>query len=182
MTRGGGFFNMGAGLLVAAWAFAATPAAAADPGQINCPVRNLGPGELARVTDIVRRQGDEPMPDFYASIDACRQRLGWSEAEAEQALMFNLAEIGQREARRDLEGRGVDVAAIERALLADSAVIESARGRDAGDRLTEFFGRLDPAVRSSVERHGGDGAELVGTFLIFRAVMETSRRDFSGRR
>jgi hypothetical protein len=163
---------------------APSPAAAADPAQIECPVEMLDAAGRERLADLVARQAedDAAFAPFYGSIARCMIRHNWSEGEAEQSLRYNLALFGQRAARRNLEGMGVDVAAIERLLLADPRTIEAARSEDPGDGMAAFVERLEPALLQRLEAMGGDGAEQLGAFLLFRAAMETSRADFAGKR
>jgi hypothetical protein len=166
----------------AALLFTAMPASAADPAQITCPVDALSDKEREQLADHVRRQSsaEEPVIEaFHASVTACLARHGWSQQAARLAVVHNLATIGQREARLGLERLGVDVAPIERLLLADRAAVDSARSEASSDALTAFYEGLDPAMRRSIESRGGNGAELLGTFLLFRAAMETSRADFA---
>lgn len=160
----------------------AAPATAADVGQLTCPVDALSEAERTHLVEAVRRQTERQDPIrsvFYRSAMDCRARHGWTLAAAELAIVYHIADIGQGIARTGLEERGVDVAAIERALLADAAAVASAREDDRGEGLVTFFEGLDPELRRSVERLGGQGAELIGQYLLFRAAMETSRADFA---
>ncbi|MEA3016854.1 MAG: hypothetical protein QOI38_1576 [Sphingomonadales bacterium] len=169
-------------LIAAAAAFAA-PAAAADPDQIGCPADTLSGADRERLVEHVRHQGQptEPaMQVFYRSVDGCVARHGWSAGAARQAIVYNLAFIGQRETRATLQQRGVDVAEIERRLLADAGTIAASRTDSAPEALLAFYNRLDPAMRERLEADArGDTAELLGSFLMFRAAVETSRADFA---
>lgn len=167
-------------LLVAA----PSAAAAADPAQIECPVETLDTAGRERLSDLVARQERDETAylPFYGSVMRCMVRHGWSEAEAEASLRYTLALLGQRTARRSLEAMGVDVAALERLLLADRSTVEAARSENAGDRMTAFIEGLEPALLQRLEATGGDGAEQLGHFLLFRSAMETSRADFAGKR
>ena len=169
--------------LLAALAFVATPVVAADGAQLGCPVEALSAGERENLADHVRRQGgpDEPaMQAFFRGVDGCVSRHGWPPGAAQHAVLYNLAAIGQREARVALERQGLDVATIERALLADRTTIEAARGESGPDAITAFYEGLDAALRQRIESADeGRSAELLGTYLMYRAVMETSRADFA---
>lgn len=161
----------------------ATPAPAADPGQIGCPIEALDAADRERLVEHVRRQAEptEPaMQVFYGGVGTCASRHGWSSEAARQSIMYNLAFIGQRDARAVLEGRGIDVAAIERRLLADRETIAASRSKSAPEAMVAFYGRLDPATRRQLEadRHE-DTAELLGMYLQYRAAVETSRADFA---
>ena len=176
--------RLGAGpLLFAALAVLAAPAAAADGAQLACPIEALGAGERENLADHVRRQAgpDEPaMQAFFRGVDGCVTRHGWSTGAAQQAIVYNLAAIGQREARVALERQGLDMATIERALLADRATVEAARGEGGPDAITAFYEGLDAGLRQRIESaDDGRSAELLGTYLMYRAVMETSRADFA---
>ena len=170
-------------LLVATFAFVAAPAVAADGAQLGCPVEALSAGERENLADHVRRQGspDEPaMQAFFRGVDSCVSRHGWSPGAAQHAIVYNLAAIGQREARVALERQGLDVARIEGALLADRTTIEAARGEGGPDAITAFYDSLDAGLRQRIESTDeGRSAELLGTYLMYRAVMETSRADFA---
>jgi len=169
-------------LITAAAAFAA-PAAAADPDQIGCPVEALAAPDRERLAEHVRRQGQptEPaMQVFYRSVDGCVSRHGWSAGAARQSIIYNLAFIGQRQTRALLEERGVEVAEIERLLLADAETIAASRTESAPEAMLAFYNGLDPAMRRRLEaEERGDTAELLGSFLMFRAALETSRADFA---
>jgi hypothetical protein len=170
-------------VLIAAAAALAAPAAAADPDQIGCPADALSGADRERLVEHVRRQGQptEPaMQAFYRSVDGCMSRHGWSTGAARQAIVHNLALIGQRVTRATLQERGVDVAEIERRLLVDAETIASARTDSAPEAILAFYSRLDPAMRRQLEaEERGDTAELLGSFLLFRAAVETSRADFA---
>lgn len=185
MTARSAMGMFGGLLLGAAAALGAAPAAAADVAHISCPVDSLDAAERERLVDHVRRQApatDPAMQRFYQTVSDCGRRHGWSDEAARDAIVHNLAEIGQRQARRTLEQRGVDVAAIERALLADAAVVASARSEEPGDVMTAFFARLDARLRAPIEGdESGDAAELLGAYLLYRSAVETSRADFRAR-
>jgi hypothetical protein len=170
-------------VLFAAAAAVAAPAAAADLDQITCPADTLSGADRERLVEHVRHQGQptEPvMQLFYRSVEGCVARHGWSPDAAREAIVYNLASIGQRETRATLEERGVDVAEIERRLLADAATVAASRTESAAEALLAFYNRLDPAMRQRLEaEERGDTAELLGSFLMFRSAVETSRADFA---
>lgn len=171
-------------LSAAALAVGTVPALAADVATLACPLEALGAGERAQLEDTVRRQGkveEAGMQALYRSVFACSRRHGWSEAAAQQAVVYSLADVGQRQARATLESWEVDVNAIERALLADRAVVDSARTDAVGDQTVRFFEGLPPGLRASIEAHGNEGAEVLGTFLVFRSAVENGRADFAAR-
>jgi hypothetical protein len=162
------------------------PAAAADVAQLGCPIEALSAGDRANLADHVRRQAQasEPaMQAFYGTVETCRSRHRWSMDAAREAVVYNLASIGAGEARRALEQRGIDMATIERALLADRAVIASARTDQGPDVIAAFYERLDPALRQRIESgpDAGGSAELLGTYILFRSAVETSRAEFAAR-
>lgn len=171
-------------LLAAALVALPAPAAAADVAQLDCPIEAMTGAERESLADHVRRQAnaeEAAMQAFYRSLDGCRSRHRWSMAATREAIVYHLAAIGHRQARRTLEERGIDMAAVERALLADRAVIAAARTEQGPDAIAAFYDRLDPALRRSVESGpDADGsAELLGTYLVFRAAVETSRAQFA---
>ena len=176
--------DFGARLLLAVGlALVVTPTAAADSAQLACPVETLNSREREDLADHVRRQAgpDEPaMQAFFRGVRGCVSRHGWSPAAAEQAVIYHLAAIGQREARVALERQGLDMAPIERALLADRATVEASRGEGGPDAIAAFYDGLDAPLRQRIESvDEGRLAELLGTYLMFRAAMETSRSDFA---
>ena len=164
---------------------ATVPAQAADPGQLPCPADRLGAAERAQVVAHLRDRAareDARFAPLERAIAACTERHGWSERTAELAVMHTLSALGQAEYRRDLAGRGVDVAPVEQAILADQALIRaSVDGSFPEAEFEALVTRLQPTIEGIVEAQASPeevGSEL-GLFIAFRTMMEATRLGFA---
>ena len=161
------------------------PAGAADLAQLDCPVSRLSEQERAAFVEAAGVQAPRCDPRFLGFLrmgEECARSHGWSQSAADHALLYNLAVNGQAGVRRRLEGMGIDVASVERALLADTALIAATgSGRFPEEQIIAFNRRLQPFVEETSARlpAGTDFATPLGTFIVLRAIMESSRTQFA---
>jgi hypothetical protein len=159
-------------------------AEAADPGQLECPTAGLSEVGRSGFADNVATLGPQTDPHFQSfqrAVAQCTERYGWSAEQARIARIFNISAVGQAELRRILEDMGVALAEIEQAVLADGAFMAAARAGNVSGAVIGGFIRRHTALierilagRSREDNRG----ELVGRYILFRAMMEATRDQF----
>jgi hypothetical protein len=158
----------------------------ADAAQLDCPLTIISPAERATVEQAVaeRRPGTDPrLQVVYRSVLVCAQRHGWSRHAVGVASGYIFTAIAVDTARRALATRGIDVAELERMLLADAelrALPEGAEALRAG--VNGFFQRHQAYLVGLAGPRPRDPEEifsLIGVFMASRVAMEVSRASFA---
>ena len=170
--------------IAAALGLGTVPALAADIGQLGCPMERLTEPQRTVFVQGVRERApltDPRLDHFRRALDDCARNFGWSSVLSELARLYNLGATGQAEARRDLAEVGIDVAPIERALLADTELVSAVHGSQYPEQqMNAFIGRLSPSVDELVSQQppGSQASENLGMFIMYRAIMESARIRF----
>ena len=176
----------GALALIAA-AGLAQPASAGDLAELECAIAGLSQADGAALVGGIERgetsaRNNAAVPVAADVVSACRQRFDWNREEHRAASHYVPAFFGKQRFRAMLEGRDLDLAAIERMVVADSALIAAAVAlRRDPPELDAFFRRLDPSVIAWVQRHSNDGDLLhaLGGFIAATALVEGMRVRFA---
>ncbi|HEX8644583.1 MAG TPA: hypothetical protein VF702_11800 [Allosphingosinicella sp.] len=178
-----------AALLALAACFApAAPAAASDVAELACPAEQLTDADRSAL-DVAAVDSNYERPEVVTIIervlDVCTARYTWSDEERDDALLFVRATAGQSLFRRQLAGqRHLDVAALERAVIADTALIQAAvERRNSPDELGHFLKRIEPQIRRWARRNGRNDVLLnaLGGLFATTAIVEGSRIRFESR-
>jgi len=167
---------------------AAAPAAASDVAELACPAEQFTDDDR-RILDISAVDSNYERPETVTVIervlDICAARFTWSDEERDDALLYVRATAGQSLFRRQLAGqRHLDVAALERAVLADTALIQAAvERRNSPEELGHFLKRIRPQIDRWGRRNGRNSVLLnaLGGLFATTAIAEGSRIRFSRR-
>jgi hypothetical protein len=166
-----------AGNAVAAQApTAAEPAAAG--GAIACGMDRLSPQERDALGQLAAEQGSREDPraqPLIRAVDACAAQFSWSAQRRNLALMYGLAKAGEAALRADFSGRGIDVAELDRAIVEDRELMDSANSGQLSGAVGQAFASRHAAL---VERLlGGQEdqalAVRIGNYIAFHALAET---------
>jgi hypothetical protein len=177
-----------ASLLLAAGLALSVPAAASDVAELACPAEQFSAADRT-VLDAAAVDSSYDRADVSAiierALDACTVRYTWSDGERDDALLYVRATAGQSLFRRQLAGqRHLDVPALERAVLADTALIQAAvERRNSPDELGHFLKRIEPQIRRWARRNGSNDVLLnaLGGLFATTAIAEGSRIRFQER-
>jgi hypothetical protein len=175
--------------IVAIALIALSPAAAvaADVANLDCPLSRLDAAGQAAVGEGVAQRApheDPRIAPLRRAAEQCGQSFGWSTQEVNFAFIYHLSRAGVAGERRWLTGRGFDVDALERGILADTVLMAAIRGDEAQAReaLGGFVDRNMPLLERLIEGRAPDTElmERVGGFIGFRMAMEWARGQFAG--
>jgi hypothetical protein len=171
---------------VALLALLAAPAAAADPANLGCPAASLSEAQRTAITRSVLTGGlDVTERDaVVAAVDRCGEQFGWPVSARELAFRHSLSLIPLGEVRARLAAAEVNVAELERRVLADAALIEASRSdRFPEAELLAFLGRMEPALRARIDDPATPESlrSDIGALVILVAMAEASRRNFADR-
>jgi hypothetical protein len=171
-------------LAAVALAFAPAPVRAADPAQIDCPLAGMTAAQRGAFDDLIATQGarsDARFQAYQQAVEQCATRFHWSENARAAAHNFGLASAAEAHMRRLIEARGIDLAPVESALLADRASMESENGSPAQEQALLAFAQRNAGLFAGLPgMSGGDDPALVwiGIFVAARADREGARAAF----
>ena len=177
----------GLAVFAAAALVAGAPASAGDVAELACPAAGMTRSDR-RVLDAAARETDYNAPRPAAVVErlvaACASRFQWTAEERRDAAQYLRASTGQALFRRRLEGRGLDLAMLEREVIADRALIRAAVDmRQNPPELDAFIDRMAPVVGPWLLRHSGERrlTGALGGLFATTAIVEGSRIRFSAR-
>jgi hypothetical protein len=168
----------------------ASPAAASDVAELDCVVAGLSQadgqalisgielGEAAgrgRAVQAAARAAAQVLAD-------CARRFDWSPEESFVASNYLPAFLGQQRFRRELQGQELDLAALERDVREDAALLRAAAEmRPDPPELPAFMTRLGPPVMAWAERQSRQPQLLnaLGGFVASTALVEGMRLRFA---
>lgn len=158
----------------------------ADVVQIDCPVASVTPAEREAFTAyVVEHSGGLDDPRFLpvvAAVARCRQRFGWSEEAAWWARMHAIGAAGEASVRRSLVARGIQLAALEGAIAADSAFAQAIDNGQVTAPLSNFIRNngaiMDPIVLAAPESERVALVRQLADFITYYAVASRTRVRF----
>jgi hypothetical protein len=158
----------------------------ADPVQLDCPVAEMTASERTAMEQFVAEQGptgDPRMQSVYRAVLVCAGRYGWPREVVGQAAGYVFTVIAAETARQRLAARGIDVAGLERRLLADPALRDIPEGAEPlRTAVNGFFRRNREYVTSLAgrpSRQAEQALTMLGIFMGARVSMEISRARFA---
>lgn len=157
------------------------PAVAGDVAELDCAVAGLTAADGAALIqpDAGRK---EPPSAAVQTLVACARRFEWTREEVADAAHYIPAYLSRINFSNALQGHGLDLDRIARAVLADAALIRAAvELRRSPPELGAFMQRLLPTLGSWPARHGNDRASLdaLGGFVAATALAEGARQRFA---
>jgi hypothetical protein len=172
---------------IAASLLVAVPVSAADPANLGCPSAALSDPDRTAIRRAVLSGdglGAAERRAMTAAVDRCGERFGWDTSARSSAFAHSLSLISSAADRTRLVSAEVDVAELERRVLADAALIQASRSdRFPEAELLAFIDRMEPGLRARIndpatsESLRGD----VGALVILVALIEASRLNFAER-
>ncbi len=166
---------------------AATPAPAQGAQQAGMPpgldcVRNrLTPEQRREFAQVAIERGsrDDPraQPALQA-VDACGSELSWSPQKRRLAGMFTMSAAGAAGVREQFGARGVSVDELDQAILSDRQLLAAAESGQLDSTAAQEFASRHAEL---IERMAGGDPEmevLVGNYIAFRALAETTAGQF----
>jgi len=163
-------------------ALAATPALAADPAHLDCPLAALNAGQRAAVTETFVRlggNGEAGSEALRASVRDCAARHGWSDAAANSAVGYHGAALAAALLGERLSAAGVDVAALERLLISDTALLAAfGEGGLANGAMADFVARNEAFIAGMLASLPEARQTETGNFAGFIVSREGLRRMF----
>jgi hypothetical protein len=176
-----------AALAAASIAIAAAPRAhAADVAQIDCPLTAMSEAQRLALGEHASHLGSRQDPvvvPFESAVTRCADELHWDSGRRDAARLHGLASLMQAAVRRQFAQDGIDLAELERVLLADTELTASYRSAGSLEAAVQAFTRRNVAmVLRLLGPHGADSAyvERAGYFIAARAIVEASRIRFAG--
>jgi hypothetical protein len=171
-------------LAAASLALASMPARAADPAQIDCPLAGMAVAQRGAFNDLIATRGarsDARFQAYHRSVEQCAARFHWSESTKAAAANFGLATTAEAHMRRLIAARGIDLAPVESALLADRASMDAESGSPAQQQALLAFAQRNAGLLVGLP--GVSGAddpvlEWIGIFVAARAVREGAHAAF----
>lgn len=163
---------------------AGSPAAAGDLAEIACPLENLGEEDRIVIGSLYmdKAQREPAIRAGAREVADCATRLEWSRAERAAASLYVSAFLSQVQFRQSLTDSGLDLARLERDVIADAALIGAAVASDrAPPELSAFMERFAVTERAWVrrKRHVPMVMHNVGGFVAATAVTEAARIRFT---
>ncbi|WP_294329902.1 hypothetical protein [uncultured Sphingomonas sp.] len=164
---------------------AATPAFAgpADPASIGCVGQKLDAAVKAQLAVNVERNlanpGQRPSYDpavtrgLNDATTACANERGWSGAAASASGVYALAEVGMPVARRVVQAKGFDPAALDQQF---AALPEEVRRAPLTPKATQDLIRA--AVTDEAQQTRAN-AQLLAQYFAFLNTLEYAVADFS---
>lgn len=164
---------------------AATPAfaAPADPASIGCVGQKLDAAVKAQLAVNVERNlanpGQRPSYDpavtrgLNDATTACANERGWSGAAASASGVYALAEVGLPVARRVVQAKGFDPAALDQQF---AALPEEVRRAPLTPKATQDLIRA--AVTDEAQQTRAN-AQLLAQYFAFLNTLEYAAADFS---
>lgn len=163
----------------------ATPAVAApaDPASIVCVGQKLDAAVKAQLAANVERNLANPAqrPSYDPAVTrglndattACANERGWSGAAATASGVYALAEIGLPVAKRVVQGRGFDPAALDQQF---AALPETVRRAPLTAKATQDLIRASVTDEAQQTRAN---AQLLAQYFAFLNTLEYASADFS---
>jgi hypothetical protein len=158
----------------------APPAAepAAGDGTVACGADRLSPQEGDALGQLAAEQGSREDPraqPLIRAVDACAGQFSWSPQKRNFALMYGLAKAGEAALRADFSGRGIDVAELDRAIVADRELMDAANSGQLSGAVGQAFALRHGALIGRLLGGQGDQALAVriGNYIAFHALAET---------
>lgn len=164
---------------------AASPAfaAPADPASIGCVGQKLDAAVKAQLAVNVERNlanpGQRPSYDpavtrgLNDATTACANERGWSGAAASASGVYALAEIGMPVAKRVVQARGFDPAALDQQF---AALPDEVRRKPLTPKATQDLIRA--AVTDEAQQTRAN-AQLLAQYFAFLNTLEYAAADFS---
>lgn len=164
---------------------AATPAfaAPADPASIGCVGQKLDAAVKAQLAVNVERNlanpGQRPSYDpavtrgLNDATTACANERGWSGAAASASGVYALAEIGMPVAKRVVQAKGFDPAALDQQF---AALPDEVRRKPLTPKATQDLIRA--AVTDEAQQTRAN-AQLLAQYFAFLNTLEYAAADFS---
>jgi len=176
-----------AGLAAASIAIAAAARAhAADGAQIDCPLTAMSEAQRFALGEHASHLGSRQDPvaaPLESALARCADELHWDADRRDTARLHGLASLMQAAIRRQFARDGIDLAELDRALLADTELTASYRSSASSDAALQGFARRSEAmIVRLLGPHGADNTyvERAGYFIAATAMMERSRIRFAG--
>lgn len=158
-------------------------AAPADPASIGCVAQKLDAAVKAQLAADVERNLGSPgqRPRYNAAVTrglndattACANERGWSGAAATASGVYALAEVGLPVAKRIVQARGFDPAALDQQF---AALPEEMRRKPLTAKATQDLIRA--AVTDEAQQTRAN-AELLAQYFAFLNTLEYASADFS---
>lgn len=164
----------------------AHPAEAGGVTELDCAVAGLSRADGETLIAGVERgeaaRNNAAVPVAAEVVSACARRFDWNREEFRSASHYVPAFLAQQRFRGMLRGQELDLAAVERQVQADAALVAAAAEmRRNPPELAAFLTRLEPSVVAWAERHSNDEQLLnaLGGFVAATAIVEGMRLRFA---
>ncbi|HEY0012445.1 MAG TPA: hypothetical protein VGB79_06280 [Allosphingosinicella sp.] len=162
----------------------ASPAFAGDEAELACPLAALGEAErdaLATIS-VDRTARNAALAVVARRVRACGDRFRWSAEERSAAHHYVAPYLARERFRAALAGEGLDLARIERGVLADAPLMAAAAARRGSPpELDEHLRRVIAAEQAWVARNEGAREKLraLGGLISATALAEAARLRFT---
>ena len=168
-------------LAAVVFGLSASPAPAADVVQLSCPRDRLSEAQRAGLGSAALAMAQMSDPRIQAlteALAACARSHAWSANAAEMARRYHLARAHEVAVRPVLMAAGLQLAEVERVILADNVLIARFQGGSDTIVMTDLIDRHRDLIMRTFGDRGTSLAEKFGSFLGAIALAEASRRGF----
>ena len=156
----------------------------ADAAQLGCPLDRLTGEQRSALNRSIVEQGpqdDPPRVALRRSAAACAARYNWSSEARRNATNYNFITATIDDTSRFLVARGVDIAQIERLLIADRGVMDAAPASPAQSQALDDWARRNLPFLVGLPGTGQTGEEnfvVLGSYMAARAMVDSARAGF----
>jgi hypothetical protein len=162
----------------------AAPAIAGDEAELACPIAGLGAAERTALTTIGEDRSARRAAQAVVArrVAACAARFGWNDRERSAAAHYVAPYLTRERFRAALAEEGLDLARIERDVLADAPLMAAAVApQSSPPALDEHLRRLVATEQAWVARNEGAREKLqaLGGLVSATALAEGARRRFT---
>lgn len=162
---------------------AASPALAVDPAQLDCPLAALSDAQreaAAEAMIALAGVNDARLTPLRAAAETCARQLGWSARATDYADAYHASRLAREGLRQRLTAAGVDIAPLERVILADRELLAALgpNGIDEGT-MNAFVERNTDLVLRTMGDHPPQVQSWIGNFSGFVVSAEVMRRNFT---
>jgi hypothetical protein len=156
----------------------------ADAAQLDCPLDRLTGEERTALHRSIVEQGpqdDPPRVALRRSAAACGARYRWSNEALRNAANYNFIVATIDDTSGFLVARGVDVAQIERLLIADRTVMDAVPASPAQSQALDDWARRNLPLLVRLLGTGQAGEQnftVLGSYMAARAMIDNVRAGF----
>jgi hypothetical protein len=151
------------------------------PPGLDCVRNRLSPEQRREFAQVAIERGsrDDPRAQpVLQAVEACGSELSWSPQKRRLAGMFTMAAAGAAGVREGFGARGVSVDELDQAILSDRQLLAAAESGQLDGAVAQEFASRHAEL---IERMAGGDPEmevLVGNYIAFRALAETTAGQF----